>query len=168
MENLKLSPELRALVDRIHSFAAHRIAEGEELMPLWHAIPSNPESPHLIVGTPWGSDEEKAQCFAKVQEVFREHDVVRYAMALEAWIKTDATQDDFEKASQVGVKNLKDRGECVVILAVERGAIPVYIFFPIHRPNDGPPQLMPPLLYNPVTEIAAASFVDIEPAATRH
>jgi hypothetical protein len=166
MDNLNLSTNLAAIVEKMRGFASATLAQGEELMPLWHAQTTNGD-PDMVVGTPWANTEEKYLSVRKVQEIFRAKGVVRYAFVTEVWAKSgELTASEIAQVAAQGVSSFSDKTEAVLITAVECGSMPVSFMYPIIRAEDGTATLGEAL---PTPDFMEYNLlVDIEPESRKH
>ena len=70
-----------------------------------------------LLHLPWRSDNEKHVMIGALAETLRQNGVIRYALAVEAWI----AEEDPKKPSGIMPRNNPDRKEVLMISSQEKG-----------------------------------------------
>jgi hypothetical protein len=117
--------------------AARIFRESGEILPMWHAVAGNDE--HILIATPWSSDEEKTLASRALRRMFKVSQVKRFAFISEAWVRKAASKQDI--SGNVGEH--PDRREILMITAENREGNALSGFFYILRPEHGDSTLSP-------------------------
>lgn len=114
--------------------------ETGEVLPMWHAIDGDGE--HMLIPTPWNSQEEKETVVEGLRALFAIAKVQRYAMVCEAWIVEIKTSDISEVYNTIPSEH-PDRREVIRIIVEDRNGKTLSGQYYILRPEHGPPTLSP-------------------------
>jgi hypothetical protein len=137
MTVIKQSLKLRKLFDIAAENAAKMFLESDdhEVLPMWHAIQGNGE--HILIATPWESDDEKEIAIGALRQMFVERHVKRFAFIVEAWVAEVKNLDGPRPSKH------PDRREVLMISAEDRSGESIMGYYYILRPEHGPPKLSP-------------------------
>jgi hypothetical protein len=119
--------------------AARMFRGSGEVLPMWHAV--NGKDEHILIATPWSSDEEKDITQQGLRRMFQVQCVKRFAFICEAWtaqVSTMAEVNDGPRPSEH-----PDRREVLMISAEDREGNAISGFFYILRPEHGDSTLSP-------------------------
>jgi hypothetical protein len=113
--------------------------ESGEILPMWHVVDGNDE--HVLIATPWSSDEEKDITQRGLRMMFQAKHVKRLAFICEAWIATVNTMTEAKEGPRPSEH--PDRREVLIINAEDRWGNVLSGNFFILRPERGPATLSP-------------------------
>lgn len=113
--------------------------ESGEVVPMWHAVDGNDE--HILIATPWSSDEEKDITSRALRQMFRAKKVKRFAFMVEAWTAEVSTLAEVNEGPRPSEH--PDRREVLMITAENREGNSLSGFFYILRPEHGKATLSP-------------------------
>jgi hypothetical protein len=150
---MKTRPPLDALIRRVSRLAEKRFNEHGDIDPMWLTENARGEQQMIITpviaDSPLAAADVKDRIAAEMRKHFAENDVVRYAVAMEAWTLTDAERKQVPTTEQAALeyaamgytlKNHPDRREIVCIEA-DDGTEVLTAERDIIRPAHGKPCL---------------------------
>jgi hypothetical protein len=142
--------KLRELFDIAAANAARMFLESDdyEVLPMWHAVQGNGD--HVLIATPWSSEEEKLITVDMLRKVFSAKQVKRFAFIVEAWTAQITPPERIKDAEEAyreydGPRPSEhpDRREVLMITAEDRSGESIMGMYYILRPEHGPPTLSP-------------------------
>ena len=137
--------DLSTFTETVAASAADVFKECGEVLPMAHAITRNGET--LIIGCPWGDENEKIKVIKALRELFRQADVTRYALITEAWTLMGGAAERYAKAGMPGaVSEQEDRRECLYVQAEDASGENISHVQFILRPEHGKPTLSAPVV----------------------
>jgi hypothetical protein len=129
-------PTLRTLFEVGRDNAARVFHEMGNVSPIWHAVPA--QGDHLLIATPWRSDDEKRIAMEFLRDKFKELNVQRFVCVVEAWAVMGRNIDT---VSGVRPSEHPDRREVVRVQAEDRDGSVLSGQYYILRPEHGPATL---------------------------
>ncbi len=125
--------------------AGQMFCETGHLVPMWHAVDANNE--HMLIATPWTSDQEKDATSQALRQLFKAKGVKRFAFLSEAWVlHVDLKVNPRDICARPSEH--QDRREVLTITAENREGDSVSGFFYILRPEHSDKPVLSPLHMN--------------------
>jgi hypothetical protein len=133
--------KLRELFDLAATNAAKIFLESDdhEVQPMWHAVDG--KNKHVLIATPWSSDDEKDVVVKTLRKMFAANQVKRYAFIVEAWVARVSSEREVHDGPRPSEH--PDRREVLMISAEDRSGETIMGHYYILRPERGPPKLSP-------------------------
>jgi hypothetical protein len=136
MKTKERQPTLRELFEIGRDNAARIFHDVGEVSPIWHAVPEYGD--HMLIATPWSSDDEKDIAMEFLRYKFKEENVMRFVCVLEAWA---VMAGDPKTLMNTRPSKHPDRREVIRIQAEDRDGSVLSGQFYILRPEHGPATL---------------------------
>jgi hypothetical protein len=128
---------LRTLFKVGRDNAARIFHEMGSVSPIWHAVPA--QGDHLLIATPWRSDDEKEIAMEFLRDKFKEMNVQRFVCVVEAWAVMGRSLASV--VSGVRPSEHPDRREVIRVQAEDRDGSVLSGQYYILRPERGPATL---------------------------
>lgn len=118
--------------------------------PFWLAVDKE-GTPHIMI-TPWANEFEKSAVAAKLREVFKDLNIVRYVLASEVWCLN--VTEGVKYSPGESLEHHPDRHEAVTYTAEDLQNNHIGAEQPILRPEMGKPTLAPIKWMDDFTEVS--------------
>jgi hypothetical protein len=130
---------LRELFEVACTNAARIFHQDGAVSPIWHAIPAHGDE-HLLIATPWNSDNERDAAMDALRDMFKHYNVQRFVCVVEAWCVMGRDPSTLlDKRPSVH----PDRREVIRVQAEDRNGDVLSGQYYILRPEHGPATLSP-------------------------